>query len=451
MKTLSVVCGISMLAAFALTGCGVSTSAPVVAVVPNPVSSASAGVGISGVVHGGQQPIANSRVQLLAVGSAGYGVGATYTTGTDLLGSATVLTDVNGKFSLPSYTCPSATTNVYLLVTGGNPVVGQPANPNLAMMAAFGPCNSAAANASKTVLINERSTVAAVYALAAFMAGPTQIGSSATNVVGLNNAFAAVNKLVTLGSDVVPGPALPAGATVPVAELNTLADILAVCVNSTGGSAPGGVSDGTPCGRLFSYTPSAQGVYPTDTVTAMLNIAKNPQQQVVNLNNLPTGNAPFQPTLGNTPPSAWTMAITYAPTGLGTPTGIAADQQGNVWVANKGTSSVTLLAPSGAVTGTYAAGLAGQAVAVDQSGNAWSGGASALVKVPASGGTATMYTGGGLGTTTNAVAVDGSGNVWATGSQNGVSVFTNAGVPVSSTAYTGAGALNAQSIAITAH
>jgi len=218
-----------------------------------------------------------------------------------------------------------------------------------------------------------------------------------------------------------------------------------------GGSALGGVSDGTACGNLFALTPSASNVYPADTVTALLNIARNPSRNAAALGGLLTPTPPYQPAL-STPPSAWTVAITYAPSGLSGPAGVAGDQQSNVWIANKTSHAVTLLAPTGTVTGTYAAGVTGSgAIAVDPSGNAWTPGTGAsLIEIPAGGGTYTSYSGGGLGTT-NALAVDGLGQIWATGSQNGVSLFTNSGTPVSSTAFTGVSASNAQSIAITPH
>jgi len=185
----------------------------------------------------------------------------------------------------------------------------------------------------------------------------------------------------------------------------------------------------------------------------MLNIARNPSQNAAALNTLASGFAQFQPTLAsNNPPTAWTVAITYAPASLSGPTGIAGDQQGNVWIANNTSKSVTLLAPTGAQTGTYATGVTGTgAIAVDPSGNAWTPGTSAsLIEVPAGGGTYKSFTGGGLGTT-NALAIDALGQIWATGTQNGVSLFSNSGTPVSSTDYTGASAANAQSVAITSH
>ncbi len=62
------------------------------------------------------------------------------------------------------------------------------------------------------------------------------------------SAFNTVNKVVNVGTGTLPGATLPAGATLPTAEINTLADILAACINSPGGVA----GDNSACGNLFA-------------------------------------------------------------------------------------------------------------------------------------------------------------------------------------------------------
>jgi hypothetical protein len=120
-----------------------------------------------------------------------------------------------------------------------------------------------------------------------------------------------VNNLVSTANGTLPGPSLPSGATVTAAEMNTLADIVASCVNSTGGSANGTVSDGTACGNLFALTNNSSGTAPTDTIMALLNIARNPSQNVVALNALVAPTSPFQPTVIMASTGAWTLAVTY--------------------------------------------------------------------------------------------------------------------------------------------
>jgi hypothetical protein len=97
-----------------------------------------------GRVMGGQQPVSGATIQLYAVGTSGDGSMAT-----PLLPVANPVTsDANGNFSFGGqYSCANA-TEVYLVATGGNPglqptaQVPMPTNPNLALMAALGPCTS---------------------------------------------------------------------------------------------------------------------------------------------------------------------------------------------------------------------------------------------------------------------------------------------------------------------
>ncbi len=280
------------------------------------------------------------------------------------------------------------------------------------------------------------------------MTAPANIGSTPTNSVGLLNAFASVNKLVNTVDGSLSGPALPVGAILPTAELNTLADILASCINTAGGGSAG---DGSACGNLFALAVSSTGVKPTDVVTAALNIAHNPAQNAAALNRLATATAPFQPILTSAP-TAWTVAIQYPAAGLAAPTGIAADPSGNLWVTNTSSHSVTLLNPTGAVTATYAAGQSDNgAIAIDLSGNAWVADnvSGSLLRITP-GGTATSTTGGGL-STTNALAIDGSGDIWAAGTGSSLRVFNSSGTPLSPAGYTGGGLSNGQALAITTH
>jgi hypothetical protein len=108
-----------------------------------------------------------------------------------------------------------------------------------------------------------------------------------------------------------PGVNVPAGATVPVAELNTLASILTVCVNSAGGSA----GDGTPCGTLLSAATPSGGVAPANAIAAALNIANNPQANVSTLFGLVSAIGPFQPLL-TTAPADFVIQLIVAGGGL---------------------------------------------------------------------------------------------------------------------------------------
>ena len=105
-----------------------------------------------------------------------------------------------------------------------------------------------------------------------------------------------------------PERALPLGYYASSTELNTLADIMATCINSGGGVA----NDLTPCGMFLAAAKPTGGVAPTDTVTAIVDILKNPTQNPGTLFNLNNAAAPFQPAL-TAAPSTWALPIVPAP------------------------------------------------------------------------------------------------------------------------------------------
>jgi streptogramin lyase len=431
------------LATACLTGCG--TGSVVSATKPVTLNAAA----VQGVVMGGQQPVAGVTVQLYQAGTTGYGSAATP------LGPP-VQTTANGNFTLPGYDCVAG-SQIYLVGTGGQPIAatGTTAavtNNNLAMMVGLGTCGGTYLNSY--INVNELTTVATVWALAPFMTGITNIGSSSTNAQGLANAFAAINEIVATANGTMPGPTLPSGATLPTNEIDTLADMLEQCVNSGGGTA----GDGSNCGNLFNLAPNAAGTtYPTDTITAAMNIAQNPGRNVAALNRLRSSSPVFQPALNvNSPPNAWTIAITYVGGGLSAPSSIAADATGAVWIGNKGNNSVTKLDNTGAAVsganGFTAGGFsAPSALAVDASGNVWVANLTnnTLTELNSSGTTGTVYSGNGLASPAS-VAIDGSGNVWVANSgANTVSGFNSGGAALTGSPYSGAGASAPVSVAVT--
>jgi hypothetical protein len=369
-------------------------------------SSESKGVTISGKVHGGQQPVGGADVYLYAVGTVGYATAPT------LLGQTTTSTDGNGTFTYSSlnYTCPAAPGDqVFLLAKGGNPGLGTASpigvNPNLVLIEALGTCASIPTN----VVVNEVTTVASAYALAQFLTysgtvgtpplsqpavgaipsigiptgGPScsapnwlSTGANTCNYVGLKNAFATVPNLVDLSTGQVPSNSkVPSYTTaginggndsyVPSARINTLANILSACVNSTGGDA---TDNSTICGALFeATTPGSTGTAPTDTLQAILNLAQSPYlASAANTEffNLAGINAPFQtPAAMSAAPNDWTLALGYTGGGfvnatLGThgvtnAEGLAIDAQGNIWT----TSTADQSSGTGGIVGFYNNGV----------------------------------------------------------------------------------------------
>ena len=261
---------------------------------------------LQGTVFGGQQPVTGATVQMYHVNtSTEKGASVSMLTGT---GSVTTLSD--GSFSITGkYTCGTA-TDVYLTATGGAALPGQ-TNSNSLMMVALGQCSTLATLTH--VSINELTTVAAVTALAPFMTSPTAIGtgSSQGETNYLDARFTLAQELVSIATGSAPGTNLPSGMGSPATLINTLGGIMAACVNSTGGSATSAtVNDGSLCGELFSYATPPGGSVPTDTATAMLNVANHPTLQTTQLFGLISTSPPFQPSASSAPS---TFAVALVP------------------------------------------------------------------------------------------------------------------------------------------
>jgi hypothetical protein len=333
----------------------------------SPAKIPMAGPKLQGNVQAVQQPVAGSTIRLYAAGTSGYGAGAL-----SLL-TAPVSTDASGAFSITGqYTCPTASSQLYIVATGGNPGLGTPTNnASLALMAALGPCslhgNQYTLDPNSFININEVTTVASVYALAGFIDPATsQIGASASNSIGIANAFKTVSNLVNIatGQSLATTPA--GNGTVPQTEINTLADIIAPCVNSSG--------SGSECAALFAAATPSGGTAPTNTLQAVFNIATHPAQQVGGLYGLFSPTSPFQPTLPSAP-NDWTVTVNYRGSELAQPLGVSIDSLGNVWIAND-PGSVVKWSSNGAnlsgPTGFTGGGINGpRGMAIDIFDNAW--------------------------------------------------------------------------------
>ena len=416
----------------------------------SPANVPMAGPRLQGNVQAVQKPVSGATIQLYAAGTSGYGAAAV-----SLLTNP-VLTDAGGTFSITGqYTCPDASSQLYIVATGGNPGLVTPTNnASLVQMAALGPCSLHGSqytlDPNSFININEVSTVASVYALAGFINPATgQIGASSSNSIGLANAFRTVSNLVDLST----GQALtitPAGnGAVPQAEINTLADIIAPCVNSSG--------SGPECTALFAAATPSGGSAPTNTLQAVYNIATHPAQQVGTLFGLFSPNSPFQPTLPSAP-NDWTLQVIYSTVtfdarGNGpSQTAIAVDAQGNVWTANTFTtsdnltSSVSELASNGAILSGFSGYSGGglsrpSSIAIDPSGNAWLANSftPGLSKFSNTGTPLSGSTGFSVSPASEGLAIDGFGNAWCGTTLGHIAKFDNSGNLLSGTGYTGGG------------
>ncbi len=287
--------------------------------------------------------------------------------------------------------------------TGSNMTVTfQPTfNSGVVNLAMLGNCPSGGftgANRISYVYVNEVATTAAAYALAPFAPATittsndyaTYIGTSTNNVAGIQNAALIAKQLyditgsqlstVYAGEGHIANTATSLGnGIVPQANLDTIGNILAACVDSNNGATTVGTSgsynSGTgaytgispQCNILFSNATNtgipttstgtgvnAPGIQPFDTAMAAINMARHPAGPpnaystsgattfVNNLYTLPTGNRPFQPDLASTgagQPNDFTIAIDYVygtsnPYSAGAES-LAIDKIGNVWFTSQ--------------------------------------------------------------------------------------------------------------------
>ncbi len=380
------------------------------------------GQAFSGGVYGGgpQNPVSGATVTLYAAGASGYGTGATSLT------SAT--SNNSGSFTFGSYTCPSGNPPTYVVATGGD--AGSGTNTGIGMMSLTGPCNSL--TPSTFVTVNELTTMAAEWTLAQFTGSDGQtVGTSTTNSTGLTNAVnAAESNLVVsyltsggspsntgvpasfLSSLSCPNPPAsgqPANCDA-LDRLDTLANIIASCINTSGPSS-------TQCNTLFLNTGGS-----TTTLQAAHAIATYPYYAVSAIFGIQgmSSVALLTPHL-SAAPSDWTLALNFAPGGanLSQPIAVAIDASGNVWVPNYGSNSVSKLNPSGRLAANYnpngANFSAPHGIAIDSWGNVWvpnffSGSVTELTSSGALVGN--FFPPGANSSLPYAVAIDASDNVW---------------------------------------
>jgi hypothetical protein len=447
--------------------------------------------GFSGTVHGGPNPVANATVTLYATKTTaspsssnnyGYGVAG------QVLGTTTTDSGGNFAFSSGGTTCPAG-QQAYIVSAGGKTGANS-TNSAAVLMAALGPCSSLVqgSGAGAThVIINEPTTIAATYALSGFMtttgngsstvvnisapannnaatAACTTSGTSPNKITtgcaaaGLAHAFLNAANLVNTTTGVAYSTS-PSNSTaiVPQMLINTLANSVEACVNSSGSSS-------SACTTLMTNTTPTQLTSPTapsNTLQALLYLALYPSQATGCSappcangagSGPPTGNT----TVGGTVPSAATTALYnvaasnayYAPALTATPLdftiaiaypetgalwGSAADINDNIYVYNN-TTPVTLfsLSSNGATNWSTAISTSNGcgsfatrcSVSADALGNLWVVDKSGLTQVSTAGVLGTTY----VPLTTTALesaGVDVGNNVWlaveSLGSQTGAS------------------------------
>ena len=332
---------------------------------------------------------------------------------------------------------------------------------------------SSGATALSYVYINEVSTVATAYTFQPFTLATNNnawdVGTSGTTqaLAGINTAAETAAQLYNIqGSSGLSstqdgeghianaktmssaGVANAGNGTVPQAEIDTLANVLAACLDSTPG---GGGLLSNQCSALFTTaTDNGQtnGTEPTDIATAAINIARYPSGNSTgsvdstyasDIYNIPSGTVPYAPQL-TAAPTDWTIAITYTGGGIvktngKSPHSIAVDYAGDVYTANYSSNTFTQLSPLGIPASTAGVGstLGGpSSIAVDStSRNVWLANATtATVSRCTTVGTSCVSKAVGR-TGPQDAEIDGSGYIWvSTSTQSGLVQVSSAATPV---------------------
>jgi hypothetical protein len=317
---------------------------------------------VAGNAQAAERPISGAQVTLYAAATSEAVVNSS------VMGNASALTTTrtgeDGSFSLPyGYVCPTPDTQMYLIAEGGN--AGGGSNPSLALAAVLGSCSTL--DASRFV-VNEATTVAAIYALSGFITDAQHVGSSNASPAGMTAAFATAKDLVDVTTGLVRTRTVSGTGVVPQTKIHLLANLLRACAK-TAGSAPG---DGSPCDQLFhatnpGATPQTQ---PKNTLQALLHLAQNATGFPNNpgsfaaLYQLAIANGSIEP-LPSVEPSEWTLAVQFgsgldvsplaasqatSTNGLGTNrTHPSIDAAGNVWVPGAGSVMTEFVGASSSV------------------------------------------------------------------------------------------------------
>lgn len=387
-----------------------------------------------------------------------------------------------------SFTVTAAVAGSATNLSGAYVQPVQTNNPNIVNMAVLGNCpTSGSANFSSLpyVYLNEVSTVAAAYSMSGFftdsstaltssdavhlsipaengLGSPawTGIENAANNAAQLYDTSGAVQGNSGDGESHIANSATLSGGVVPQALVNTLADVLASCVdsNSTSGSTS------TACTNLFSKvsskvvaggvpaTTAQGGVAPVDTATAAIDMAHNPgNSNASTILGLATGAVPYTPTVTSTGSKDLVIAInfpvpaaeqsgTYNDGGTTVALGSSAvDAQGNIWVGSyqynvtqsNGNQSGYLMEydPLGNQKLALQLGFTPEMVALDLQGNIWvannalNGGTTGIYKYAPSTGVLTSYSPNV--TNPESVSVDGLDDIFETSYTSGTAVELN--------------------------
>lgn len=325
---------------------------------------------VSGTVESGGAPVIRAKVTLYVAGGAKHAQ-------PKLVGTA--FSDANGAFQIALGRGNRALTlgDIPYVISVGGSLDGVPkkafGRSPIALATVIGSWDRTA----QGVVINERTTVATAWAMAQFITGLSISGKNP----GLQNAADTVRNLVNISTgdvgSVLANP--PNGLqTSTLAEFNSLANLLSVCVSEP---------DGAPCANLLALATPPGERAAANTLEAALDIAHNPTHNIAGLFQLSQSSNEYTPALTSTP-NAWVLAIKYVGNGneFDGPGNMAIDRHGNLWITNNydgallacGGKQILELTPAGqdAPGAPFSGGGldgAGFGISIDPTGHIWIG------------------------------------------------------------------------------
>ncbi|MEU8522736.1 NHL repeat-containing protein [Streptomyces sp. NPDC048577] len=327
--------------------------------------------GQSGTVLSGDTPVPSAEVSVYQAGDE---------KGSAPRRLARTRSDGRGRFHVAYRRPDDPSAVLYLTADSGRPPrrgTGAHRTPPVRLVTVLGTAREHRGGTGKVVL-NERTTVAAGFALAQFTEGAEVSGPHP----GLQNAAAVAHNL----ADITTGKVAKTLSTPPNGDrtsalrtFNSLSDILAGC------------TEGRTCDELFRLARRPGQPAPRDTFQAAADIARAPGHDVAALFALSSAAPRYRPALRSAP-DAWTIALRYVGNGheLDGPGNIAFDAQGNAWIPNNyvydpdprntacGSRVLSKLTPTGRSApgapfsggGLYGAGFG---IAQDPRGSVWVG------------------------------------------------------------------------------
>jgi hypothetical protein len=185
------------------------------------------------------------------------------------------------------------------------------------------------------VTINELTTVAFTYSMAQFLKNGALEGDD----FGLRIAAGMNNNLVAVGTG-EPSPVLLASPnadeTNALRSTRALANLISPCIRNK----PAG------CDTLFELATPPGGTRPTDTVQALLDIARHPAHNVERTYRQSKVLELYTPALEH-PPDAWTLAVKVNDSGddafpFGGPGNLVFDKRGYAWITNNTIQGTTV-------------------------------------------------------------------------------------------------------------